>query len=84
MHQVMEQFPDPNTLPENPTVVLSKQDIDMIEKIIPTPSDAAQAMLRREWVKELSSDFKSAELKENARHLGKSAWAKLRKWTKPQ
>lgn len=84
MNQVMEQFPDPNTLPKNPKLVLSREDIDMIERIIPTPPDAAKARLLREWIRELNSDFKSAELKENAKHLGKNTWSKLKKWTKLQ
>jgi hypothetical protein len=84
MHQVLEQFETPDTVPEKPTVVLSRQDIKMIEGLVPTAHDAAGAMLRKEWLNELKSDFQSAEFKENSKLWGKKAVSVIKKIVKPQ
>lgn len=84
MHQITEQFEKPDTLPKKPVVVLSRQDIDMVEDEVPTRTDAAGRMIRAEWINELKGDFQSAELRENTKRFGRNAASMIKKVIKPQ
>ena len=69
MTSALNQFPDPNTLPQSPFLSLSDKDIKFLEEIIPMPISAQDMMLRREMLREVKDNFGVVKRKENARSI---------------
>lgn len=78
MTSMLDQYPNPNTLPEKPVMSLSNQDIEFLEKTISIPISAQDLLLRREMMRELKEKFDSEKRKNSP-----GAFSRIKKIFKP-
>lgn len=69
MINVLRQYPDAHTLPEEPFLFLSQQDLAFLEKTIPQPSGAGERKLRQEMMSEVKNDFNSKKNTERIKSI---------------
>lgn len=63
MGQMLDQFENPDELPQNPTLSLTSGDMGYLETVIPHPTDAGQSRLRTEMFRELKENYNAARAK---------------------
>lgn len=69
MNGMLDQFPNPEELPEVPVVDLSAEDIKFLKEAIPAPFDAAGRLTRKELMDELSASFRDARFKARVKNI---------------
>ncbi len=63
MGEMLSQFPDADTLPSQPVLNLSIEDVDFLKSTIQTPDHAAGGRLRSEMMRELNDNMRDARAK---------------------
>lgn len=79
MGEILDQFPDSQTLPESPTLHFSKEDISFLKEKIARPNDSAGSALWREMMREVDSSFSDARLRAKTSHFIESVKSRLRR-----
>lgn len=69
MAQVMDQYPDEKTLPEQPVLHVSSEDVAYIDKVIPRPFSAGPGMVHGELIGEFKRNFNEVKRAEQLKGL---------------
>lgn len=63
MGEMLDQFEDPEKIPDKPVLQLSKEDVSFLKDKISRPQDAGGSTLWREMMDEVSTSFSDARFK---------------------
>lgn len=77
MSEILDQFEDPDKLPENPILHLSQEDINFLREKITRPQDAAGSALWGEMMEEVNSSFSDARFKAKTGQIVKGFKSKI-------
>lgn len=79
MSEMLDQFEDPETLPDNPLLHLSQEDVNFLRDKITHPQDAAESALWREMMGEVNSAFSNARFKAKTGEIARSIKSKFKR-----